>query len=802
MQVRPLLSLPSPLLLTIVLLLYAAGAANAQPSNDDLADAVAITAFPFEDEATNVGATGEPDEASSECSSSSGALNGVWWVYEADQDGVLHIDTDGSDFDRVLSIWAGSEHPLEELTCTDDRPEQLSRSVSAGETYYIRVSGYSESGEGTIILTADLDPPLANDDLADATEITSLPFEDTGSTVGATLEPDEEVPGCGSESPREGSVWWVYTVEEEGRLAIDTGGSDFDLVLSVWTGTDHPLNSLGCTDSDSGGILDVSAGETYFIRISGYDEDDQGEVNLEVSFELPDPIYVDAGATGTDDGTSWDDAYTNLHDALADDGPEVWLAAGTYLNGEVPFELDDGRKIYGGFSGTEEARSERDPSSNETVLTGLADHVLYARGVGARTIIDGVTISGGTADGDGDAENGGGLYCDGRAIYGTFSGGCSITIRNVVFRDNHADGSGGAIYLDGSENGSASARLYDVSFVGNSANEDGGAIYVNAEAGISSPEIQNAVFADNSAGRGGAVDIWAGLAGSAEPEFTNVVFVNNTALAGGGAVHNSNAGGTGGTAEPMFINATFYGNSAPEGGAIHTYGLMQVGGIVEGEARVRLRNSIVWGNTDDQDRVSTFGTRGDGSVEISHSAIESGCLSSYDCEAILEDDPGFRSASNPAGADGIYGTDDDGLRLSATSPAVDAGRDDWNGAAADIRGAERIAGSAIDLGAYEYGSASVGAPNDTLPAELTLFGNFPNPFSGSTTIRYELPVPSHVRIDVFDVLGRRVQMLVDERQDAGVNELHFDAQSLPAGLYMLRLEVGDAVHTHQMVRVK
>jgi len=79
------------------------------------------------------------------------------------------------------------------------------------------------------------------------------------------------------------------------------------------------------------------------------------------------PLYVNASATGLDNGTSWTDAYTQLQDALsaAISGDEIWVAQGTYKPGDsgattATFTLKDGVAIYGGFAGTETSRSARD----------------------------------------------------------------------------------------------------------------------------------------------------------------------------------------------------------------------------------------------------------------------------------------------------------------------------------------------------------------------------------------------------------------------------------------------------------
>jgi hypothetical protein len=89
-----------------------------------------------------------------------------------------------------------------------------------------------------------------------------------------------------------------------------------------------------------------------------------------------------------------------------------------------------------------------------------------------------------------------------------------------------------------------------------------------------------------------------------------------------------------------------------------------------------------------------------------------------------------------------------------------------------------------------------------VPAEFTLAQNFPNPFNPSTTIKYELPKASDVRLSVFDILGREVSVLVNERRDAGVHEEKFDGSNLASGLYLYRLQARDFVQTRKLLLVR
>jgi hypothetical protein len=97
---------------------------------------------------------------------------------------------------------------------------------------------------------------------------------------------------------------------------------------------------------------------------------------------------------------------------------------------------------------------------------------------------------------------------------------------------------------------------------------------------------------------------------------------------------------------------------------------------------------------------------------------------------------------------------------------------------------------------------SVNATASQVPQELSLSQNYPNPFNPTTIIKYELPKSSEVRLSVFDVLGREVTVLVDERTDAGVHEVKFDGSNLSSGVYFYRLQAGDFTQTKRLLLLK
>ena len=83
-----------------------------------------------------------------------------------------------------------------------------------------------------------------------------------------------------------------------------------------------------------------------------------------------------------------------------------------------------------------------------------------------------------------------------------------------------------------------------------------------------------------------------------------------------------------------------------------------------------------------------------------------------------------------------------------------------------------------------------------------LDANYPNPFNPATTIRFAVPRAGLVRLAVYDVLGRRVDELVDGILDAGWHAVRWDAAGLPSGVYLYRLEAGSFQETKTMILVK
>jgi hypothetical protein len=217
----------------------------------------------------------------------------------------------------------------------------------------------------------------------------------------------------------------------------------------------------------------------------------------------------------------------------------------------------------------------------------------------------------------------------------------------------------------------------------------GGAMYNDDH---SSPTVTSCVFSKNTANDGAGMLNYDNSA----PQVINCAFYDNDADYDGGGMYNEN------DAEPDVINCTFFDNYADDyGGALYNYD----------DPIVTIINCILWDNTAGSSGGEIYNDNAE--VYVSYSDIEGelngtkcGGDSSDDEGDNIDDDPDFEDDTDPDGADDIWGTCDDGLRLDSTSPCADEGHDSSvpQGVDEDIKGSDRIINGDVDMGAYEYDS--------------------------------------------------------------------------------------------------
>lgn len=313
------------------------------------------------------------------------------------------------------------------------------------------------------------------------------------------------------------------------------------------------------------------------------------------SFASHSQTFVDASATGSNDGSNWANAYTELHVAItnASVSDSIFVAEGTYfpdtsLGRAAHFLIDQHLNIYGGFKGTEISLATRDSTAGPTILEGdlLGDDVsgdvfnfrsdnLYqimriSASVSNATILDLLTFHGGYADGPAqDTRNGGAIM-----IFGP------ISITDCQFVGHYSEGNGGALAIEGI--GASSSSVKNCTFSNNYAAAFGGGMYasnvsdvlidscdfkeneaVNNGGGIrlidTDAVLSHCVFSNNDATRtGGGLSLWAFTRSAVKVDVSDCSFTDNLATFGGGIW----MGGTTDDNEFQILNCDFVDNEA------------------------------------------------------------------------------------------------------------------------------------------------------------------------------------------------------------------------------------------------
>ena len=315
-------------------------------------------------------------------------------------------------------------------------------------------------------------------------------------------------------------------------------------------GEPRPEDVLSWYDADADGNLDT-------VTVSG------GAVtgaDIDLGF-----VYVDLDATGGNNGSSWGDAFTDLQDGidLAVSGVDVWVAEGTYIPGSNrsdSFFPKPGVRVSSGFTGVETVRLERDWNAHLTILSGEIGaagatdncyHVVNAGAANPTAVLDGFTITLGTATGGGDYHSGGGITA--------FNGG--LTIANSVISNNSAGLYGGGIAI----NATGTVFVANSSFINNESAWHGGGMHIAANAGVPST-VLNCVFTGNTAWRGGGVAIEGQVfAPGLEPRLINLSLSTNSAGGEGGGIHTNTTTFNPPGGAPVAIDNSIVWNNGPLG---------------------------------------------------------------------------------------------------------------------------------------------------------------------------------------------------------------------------------------------
>ncbi len=474
----------------------------------------------------------------------------------------------------------------------------------------------------------------------------------------------------------------------------------------VWPGLGNILANPWFVNRAGGDLrlgacsLCIDAGDSNSVPADSSDLDGDGNTVEPIPFDLRgDPCFprfmddanipdttgsgrwpiVDMGAYERQDDTSWfnvhnitqDVNYCSIQSAIyhSNDGDVIEVGPGTY----DPIDFNDVNiTVY----------STHGPSVTFIDARGYGTAVTCKGGQGPSTVLEGFTITGGNAN------NGGGMYCE----------ASSPTVTDCLFIYNTAGNNGG-----GMGNDEGNPTVTDCLFEYNTAGDKGGGM----SNGYGSPTVTNCTFRGNSAGYGGGMRNYRG-----SPTVTNCTFTANMATGDGAGISNeyTAAGGTpltltnclfmdntaddkgGGVANVhgvhILTNCTFSGNSANGGG----------GGIRNYSSDPTVTNCILWGDTPDE-----ISDGGGGNSSATYSNVQGGTGQLWFKTGCIDADPLF---VNSARGD---------LRLvSYRSPCVDAGNNSASELpATDLTGNPRVVdgdedGTAtVDMGAYEFNGGPV-----------------------------------------------------------------------------------------------
>lgn len=271
-------------------------------------------------------------------------------------------------------------------------------------------------------------------------------------------------------------------------------------------------------------------------------------------------IYVNSNATGTNNGTSWANAYTDLQSALSSAfiNDDIWVAAGTYKPTQtntrtISFVMKNGVDLFGGFNGTETTISERDILANPTYLSGDINaqgdntdntyKVVKIQNFTAPFTFDGFRVVSGY---DGSSSG------KGAGMYVFNNPGVSINIKNTIIYNNYAYHSGGGMLIDNSN-----TTFNNCEFLYNSSyNYGGGGIY-SANSSDAIIYLYDCKFIGNNS-RQGAVINFDGIELVMERNFIS----SNTSTTSGDIIHVSS--------DPTRFevnNSLIIGNQIADGGS-------------------------------------------------------------------------------------------------------------------------------------------------------------------------------------------------------------------------------------------
>ena len=254
------------------------------PANDNFANAESITSLPINVTVDIAGAGIESGEPSG-CNSMERT---VWYSFTPTESISILVDTEGSSIITNVHVYQMNGSGISDLSLLGCVfwGGSFSFTAMAGQTYYLQAGGEA----GTIQFNVEQTFPPANDNLADATIIGALPFDDTVDTLAASLETGEPTPSCAYYGSAYRSVWYAFTPTTSGVVSASIPSAAFAPVFAVYTGNSLAgLTEVGCQNY-SGNLLtlQLNANTTYYFQVGNLYPWDQGG-SLQFHLDVPPP---------------------------------------------------------------------------------------------------------------------------------------------------------------------------------------------------------------------------------------------------------------------------------------------------------------------------------------------------------------------------------------------------------------------------------------------------------------------------------------------------------------------------------
>ena len=322
------------------------------PDNDECGNARTFSGLNYSNSSNNFNATNRAAEPDESCGSATNSCS-VYWRYASTAYGTASINTTGSDFDTVLSVFNGCGFTINlgggplyvgpsQLACNDDSgglQSALTVAMTPGADYVIKVAKY-----GTFY-------PVGGNANLNFSFAPSAPPNDSRFSAAALLPAGQTVVGtnnyatndsgtltsCGSSSTG-ADVWYSFTATCDANYSVTTFGGDFDTVVTIYSGSVFFPGNVACNDDcnppdrHSCVSFSVTNGTTYWIRVAGF-AGLTGVFNLSLSAPSV-PNDTCAAAAALTPGTTATPAIYTFNNGCASD------TAGIPVSGCGPFATD------------------------------------------------------------------------------------------------------------------------------------------------------------------------------------------------------------------------------------------------------------------------------------------------------------------------------------------------------------------------------------------------------------------------------------------------------------------------------